>query len=104
MITFPTQDYKLSKTATQPTQVTRMITSSSSKPQHRIQIMTQHATNGLTKLTQSKTNVRARWSRTLALGLEMHNSSTLGLWGPPMTSLPSRQIFGRIDIHANIYK
>ena len=55
--------------------------------------MTQHATNGLTTLTQSKTNVGARWSRTLALGLEMHNNSTLGLWGPPMTSLPSRQIF-----------
>jgi len=66
--------------------------------------MTQHATNGLTTLTQSKTNVGARWSRTLALGLEMHNNSTLGLWGPPMTSLPSRQIFERIDIQANIYK
>jgi len=29
--------------------------------------MTQHVTNGLTTLTQSKTNVSARWSGTLAL-------------------------------------
>ena len=56
--------------------------------------MTQHATNGLTKLTQSKTNVGARWSRTLALGLEMHNNSTLGLRDPLMTSLPSWQTSG----------
>ena len=31
--------------------------------------MSQHATNGLTTLTQSKTNVGARWSRTLAFEL-----------------------------------
>ena len=56
--------------------------------------MTQHATNGLTTLTQSKTNVGARWSRTLALGLETHNNSTLGLRDPPMTSLLSWQTLG----------
>ena len=28
--------------------------------------MTLHATNGLTTLTQTKTNIGARWSRTLA--------------------------------------
>ena len=31
--------------------------------------MTPHATNGLATLTQSKTNVGARWSRTLAFEL-----------------------------------
>ena len=31
--------------------------------------MTLHATNGLTTLTQSKTNVGARWSKTLAFEL-----------------------------------
>ena len=56
--------------------------------------MTQHATNGLTTLTQSKTNVVARWSRTLALALETHNNSTLDLRDPLMTSLPSRQTSG----------
>ena len=66
--------------------------------------MTQHATNGLTTLTQSKTNVGARWSRTLALGLETHNNSNSGSLGSTDDFSSIMANFGRIDIQANIYK
>ena len=66
--------------------------------------MTQHATNGLTTLTQSKTNVGAIWSRTLALGLETHNNSNSGSSGSTDNFSSIMANFGRIDIQANIYK
>ena len=69
--------------------------------------MTQHVTNGLTTLTQSKINVGAGWSRTLALGIETHNNSNSRSSGSTDNFSSIMANFGRINIqtkHIQIHK